>query len=131
MKAIATASVRSSDTAYRQDISTGGHALVADEPVSAGGQQAGPAPYDYLLASLGACTAITLQMYAERKGWKLDELRVELTLFKSSDGETRIDRVLHCSTELNEVQWQRLLNIAGKTPVTKTLLAGVAINTTH
>lgn len=131
MKAIANTSVRSSDTAYRQGINTAGHALVADEPINAGGQNAGPAPYDYLLASLGACTAITLQMYAERKGWQLDDLRVELTLFKNSEGETRIDRVLHCSAELDDVQWQRLLDIAGKTPVTKTLLAGVAITTTH
>lgn len=131
MKAIANASIRSADTAYRQDVSTAGYALVADEPASAGGQGAGPAPYDYLLASLGACTAITLQMYAERKGWQLDDLRVELTLFKNSEGETRIERVLHCASELDDTQWQRLLDIAGKTPVTKTLLAGVAINTTY
>lgn len=131
MKAIANASVRSSDTAYRQDVSTAGHALVADEPASAGGQGAGPAPYDYLLTGLGACTAITLQMYAEHKGWQLDDLRVELTLFKNAQGETRIDRVLHCTSELDEAQWQRLLDIAGKTPVTKTLLAGVAIDTRY
>jgi putative redox protein len=131
MKAIAHANVKSSDINYRQEISTAGRTLVADEPASAGGQDAGPAPYDYLLASLGTCTAITLRMYAEHKGWKLDDLRVELSLWKNREGETRIDRVLHCSTELDESQWQRLLDIAGKTPVTKTLLTGVAINTSY
>lgn len=79
----------------------------------------------------GAFTAITLQMYAERKGWQLEDLRVELTLFKNAEGETRIDRVLHCTSELDDTQWQRLLDIAGKTPVTKTLLAGVAIDTRY
>jgi len=131
MKTIANASVRSDDENYRQALVTGGHNLVADEPLSAGGQGAGPAPYDYLLASLGACTAITLQMYAQRKGWDLGDLRVELTLLKNREGETRIDRVLHVSAELDEAQWQRLLDIAGKTPVTQTLMAGVAITTTH
>lgn len=131
MKAIANVQVRSADIAYRQDMTTAGHTLVADEPKNAGGQDAGPAPYDYLLASLGACTAITLQMYAERKGWDLGDLHVELTLFKNREGETRIDRVLHVSTELDEAQWQRLLDIASKTPVTRTLQAGVTITTTR
>lgn len=102
---------------------------MADE--GAGGRDTGPAPYDYLLASLGACTAITLQMYAERKRWDLGDLCVELTLFKDREGETRIERVLHVSAELDDAQWQRLLDIADKTPVTKTLLAGMAITTTH
>lgn len=131
MKAIAHASVESSDKNYHQNITTAGRSFVADEPVSAGGQDAGPTPYDYLLTSLGACTAITLQMYAQHKGWELDDLRVELSLWKNREGETRIDRVLHTSSVLDESQWQRLLDIAGKTPVTKNLLAGVAINTSH
>lgn len=64
MKPIANARVQSSDAAYRQDITTGSHTLVNDEGVTAGGHDAGPAPYDYLLASLGAYTALTLDMYA-------------------------------------------------------------------
>ena len=131
MKVIANANVSAAATAYRQEIATGSHHLVADEPASAGGQGAGPAPYDYLLASLGACTAITLQMYAEKKGFELGNLRVELTLFKNREGDTRIERVLHSSAELSDHQRQRLLDIAGKTPVTKTLLAGVEISTQH
>jgi putative redox protein len=129
MKTIATATTRSTPVAYRQDISTGAHHLVADEPINAGGQDAGPAPYDLLLASLGACTAITLRMYADRKGWDLGTLRVELALLKNAAGETRIERVLHSSSALSDEQWSRILDIASKTPVTKTIQSGTPIVT--
>ncbi|TJY59309.1 OsmC family protein [Sinimarinibacterium sp. CAU 1509] len=130
MKQISSARVTSGDTAYRHDIVTGTHHLVADEPTDAGGADAGPAPYDLLLSSLGACTAITLRMYAERKQWPLGTLRVELQLFKNKEGETRIDRQLISEdSTLDEAQWQRLLEIAEKTPVTLTLKSGVPIQT--
>ena len=129
MKPIANANARISAIHYRTEIVTGAHGLVADEPVHAGGQDAGPAPYDYLLAGLGACTAITLRMYAEKKGWDLGELRVELTLLKNHEGETRIDRVLHSSAALSDEQWNRLLEVAAKTPVTKTIQTGAPIAT--
>ncbi|MBK6574950.1 MAG: OsmC family protein [Sandaracinaceae bacterium] len=130
MKAIATAGVTSSSVAYRQDIRTGNHTLVADEPPDHGGQDAGPAPYDLLLAALGACTSITLEMYAAKKGWRLGQLRVDLTFFKNREGESRIERVLHVTEPLDEEQWARLIDVAGKTPVTKTLLSGTPITTT-
>ncbi|MBK7150588.1 MAG: OsmC family protein [Sandaracinaceae bacterium] len=130
MKAIATAGVTSSSVAYRQDIRTGNHTLVADEPPDHGGQDAGPAPYDLLLAALGSCTAITLEMYAAKKGWRLGQLRVDLTFFKNREGESRIERVLHVTEPLDEEQWARLIDVAGKTPVTKTLLSGTPITTT-
>lgn len=129
MKAIAQATVQSTNVNYRQEISTEGHALIADEPVSGGGKNAGPAPYDYLLAGLGACTAITLRMYAERKGWDLGDLRVDLVLLKDREGETRIERTLHTNAPLSDEQWERLLEIAGKTPVTKTIQSGAPITT--
>jgi putative redox protein len=129
MKTIATATTRSTPVAYRQDIGLGVHQLIADEPINAGGQDAGPAPYDLLLASLGACTAITLRMYADRKGWDLGTLRIELALLKNAEGETRIERVLHSSNALNDEQWSRILDIASKTPVTKTIQAGAPIVT--
>lgn len=129
MKAVATATVRSAGANYRHDIETGSHRLVADEPTRAGGGNAGPAPYDLVLSGLGACTAITLQMYAQRKGWDLGELQVELTLHKNRDGDAAIQRVLHCSGSLDDAQWARLLEIAGKTPVTLTLQAGAPIST--
>ena len=130
MKAIATAGVTSSSVAYRQDIRTGNHTLVADEPPDHGGQDAGPAPYALLLAALGSCTAITLEMYAAKKGWRLGQLRVDLTFFKNREGESRIERVLHVTEPLDEEQWARLIDVAGKTPVTKTLLSGTPITTT-
>lgn len=129
MKTISTATAHSTSVNYRTEIQTGGRDLVADEPVSSGGQGAGPAPYDYLLAGLGACTDITLRMYAERKGWNIGELRVELTLLKNKEGEARIERVLRSSEALTDEQWERLLDIAGKTPVTKTILQGAPIAT--
>jgi putative redox protein len=129
MKAIAHADVRSDGAHYRHAIRTGAHALVADEPASAGGADAGPAPYDYLLAGLGACTAITLRMYAEKKGWELGELRVGLTLLKNREGDTAIERVLQASAPLDPAQWERLLDVAGKTPVTRTLQEGARIST--
>ena len=72
MKTLATATVRSTDTPYRQDIETRGFHLVGDEPP----EPAGPGPYDYFLTGLGMCTTITLQMYAERKGWDLGTVSV-------------------------------------------------------
>src|SRR3712207_5627819 len=65
-------------SSYRTELQVRGHAFVADEPASVGGGDSGPTPYDYLLASLGACTAMTLRMYATRKGWPLEEAVVHL-----------------------------------------------------
>ncbi len=127
MKEIARTSVSSAEIAYRQDIRSGRHTLVADEPARVGA--AGPAPYELLLASLGACTAITLRMYAERKQWNIGRLTVELQLLKNKEGETRIDRQLASDAALDDAQWQRLLEIAEKTPVTLTLKAGATIQT--
>jgi putative redox protein len=68
-------------------------------------------------------------MYAERKGWDLGELRVELVLLKNHEGDTRIERTLRTDAALSDEQWERLLDIAGKTPVTKTIQAGAPITT--
>jgi len=122
----ATATIR--ETRYKVAISTGGHALTADEGPALGGQDAGPAPYDLLLASLGACTSITLKMYAERKGWDLRALSVDLKLRKEGE-RTHIDRVLHVTGALNAEQRARLADIAERTPVTLTLKAGADILT--
>lgn len=131
MKQIASASTQAHAVHYKTLIKTGNHQLISDEPTHAGGQDAGPAPYDYILAGLGACTSITLTMYAERKGWNLGELSIDLTLQKDHDGNTFIERVLHSTATLTDAQWQKLLEIAGKTPVTKTLLQSSKISTQH
>ena len=113
---------------YKVAITTGAHALTADEGPALGGQDAGPAPYDLLLAGLGACTAITLKMYAERKGWDLGTLSVDLKLRKEAD-RTHIHRTLHIEGALDAEQRARLADIAERTPVTLTLKAGADILT--
>ncbi|HEX7045351.1 MAG TPA: OsmC family protein [Burkholderiales bacterium] len=89
---------------------------------------AAPTPFDYLLAALGACTSITLWMYAERHGWDLGTLTVTLD-FVREDGADRIEREVACTAPLDETQRVRLLEICERTPVTAALRAGVAIET--
>ncbi|GJI87238.1 OsmC family protein [Duganella hordei] len=115
---------------YRTTLEVGGHALVADEPERNGGANAGPAPYDYLLAGLGACTAITLRMYADRKQWPLDAVDVSLHL-SHDDGALVVKRTLAFSGALLPEQKSRMAEIAEKTPVTLTLKAGVRIDTSY
>jgi putative redox protein len=114
---------------YAQTIRVGKHTLVADEPPAFGGADAGPAPYQLLLASLAACTAITLRMYADRKGWELGAIHVDLVMTRENDVET-IARSIHVSPALTDEQRTRLAEIAQKTPVTKTLLRSTQIPTT-
>jgi len=111
---------------YRTEIDVGPHHLVADEPPALGGQAVGPAPYDLLLAGLGACTAITLRMYADRKGWPLESLEVGLRLHGQE--ERRIARTLTIAG-LDDEQKARLADIAERTPVTLTLKNGLPIDT--
>jgi uncharacterized OsmC-like protein len=122
--------------AYRTDISVGRHRLVADEPVAVGGADAGPSPYDLMLAGLGACTGMTLEMYAKRKGWPLEEVTVRLRhgrvhaldeahLGESSGKVDRVERELVLEGPLDADQRARLLEIANKCPVHRTLEAGV------
>jgi putative redox protein len=87
----------------------------------------GPAPFGYYLASLSACTAITLRMYAERKGWNLGEFRAELALGFDDEGKVHVHRTLHSGQTLSDEQWQRLLEIVANTPVTKAMHEGAVI----
>jgi uncharacterized OsmC-like protein/alpha-beta hydrolase superfamily lysophospholipase len=115
-----------------QEIHAGRHVLLADEPAGVGDDY-GPTPYDLLLASLGACTAMTLQLYAERKGWPLTHVSVQLRHERvhandSRDCETpscrieRIERIVNVAGPLSEEQRQRLLEIAERCPVHRTLM---------
>lgn len=115
---------------YITQIEVGGRALTADEPARNGGQGAGPAPYDYLLASLGACTTITLRMYADRKQWPVSAVDVALHLTHAEDGSLLIRRTLTISGDIDAAQQARMAEIAEKTPVTLTLKAGLRIDTT-
>src|SRR2546430_13474768 len=115
---IATATVTSEETPYGVRINTGGHALRGDEPVDHGGADTGPAPFGLLLSGLGACTAITLRMYAERKKWPLSGVDVELR-YVVKDKHTRwIDRSVTVHG-VDDEQRARLAEIAEKTPVTR------------
>jgi putative redox protein len=125
---------------YGQRITAGGHQLVADEPAAIGGADSGPTPYDLLLAGLGACTAITVRMYADRKGWPLRQTTVRLRhrRIHASDCascETRIgqldqiERELQFEGELTDEQRARLLDIAERCPVHRTLHSEVLVST--
>ena len=126
----ATTATGTNTERYQVVLRAGHHELVADEPTGMGGDDAGPAPFGLVLAGLAACTAITLRMYAERKGWLLGDIRVELSLSGEPGEGQEIARTLHLSGDLDDDQRSRLLDIAGKTPVTKSLKAGMAIPTT-
>lgn len=125
---MARVQVRSSEK-YVQQIDAREHRLSADEGEALGGSDSGPNPYELLLSGLGACTSITLRMYAERKGWDLGEIQVGLHFYRDDAGKEYIDRTLTCSGDLSEEQRQRLLEIAAKTPVTNTVRQGTPIAT--
>jgi putative redox protein len=127
-------------TSLRQHLRDGRHELVADEPEAAGGTDAGPSPYELLLMSLGACTSMTLRLYAQRKGWPLEAVRVTLKHDRihaedCRDCETkagkidRIDRAIEMTGPLSDEQRGRLLEIADKCPVHKTLTSEIKIVT--
>lgn len=118
-------------TNYTTEIIAKGFKLICDEPVADGGQGAGPAPYDFILAGLAACTLMTLRMYAERKGWDIGELDLHLSLGKDEEKRTHIHRTLKTNASLSDEQWTRLLEICAKTPVTLTLAQGSTITTSH
>lgn len=133
--------VRIGQDGYTSDVTASGHRFLADEPASVGGDDKGPSPYDLLLASLGACTAMTLRMYADRKGWALHGATVELSHSRvhardceeceSAEGMiTRIERRLSIEGDLTDEQRGRLLEIAERCPVHKTLQGEVRISTT-
>ncbi|BEV11308.1 OsmC family protein [Asticcacaulis sp. DW145] len=116
-------------TDFLTTIDTGGRRLNADEPEALGGGNAGFAPYDLLLASLAACTCITLRMYAARKGWPLEAIDVELHHTKD-DKRSKITRVLTLTGALDDAQRARLAEVVERTPVTLTLKEGADIATT-
>jgi putative redox protein len=126
---VATATVSGEDQPYGVRIDTGGHALRGDEPVAHGGADSGPAPFGLLLSGLGACTAITLRMYAERKKWPLTDVRVELKYVKADRDNGWIERSVTVAG-VDEEQRARLAEVAEKTPVTKVIRAGSEIRTT-
>ena len=115
---------------YAQNISAAGHELTSDEPERRGGTNTGAPPFELLLSSLGACTAITLRMYSDRKQWALGKIDVKLRLLREGDGPLRIERKIAVGETIDSEQQEKLLEIADKTPVTRALAPGVPIQTT-
>lgn len=103
--------------AFQVSVRTGDHSFLMDEPVEYGGLSTGPSPFDMLSAALGACTLMTMKLYARRKGWTLDPLSVRVSHHKGSPGERdRFERVLELGPVTDE-QRDGLLRIAGRCPV--------------
>jgi putative redox protein len=119
-----TAHIGSTD--FQVVLDDGKHTWLADEPESIGGGDRGPTPVSLLLSSLGACTSITLKMYAQRKGWPLTDVHVALAMQTGDDGST-IDRQIVLSGELSAEQRERLLQIANACPVHKILTRSITI----
>ena len=124
----ATAHIATGD-AYATTIKVAGRTLIADEPEDNGGKDAGLAPYDFLLSALASCTAITLRMYANHKGWPLRRVDVALHFYRDGDKEI-IDRIVTLDGDFSVEQLERLAQVTERTPVTKTLKQGVTIATT-
>src|ERR1700704_4812706 len=125
---------------FQQTVAVGPHRMLADEPVAAGGQDSGPGPYDFVLAGLGACTSMTMRMYADRKSLPVERITVTLKHSKihaadCAECETRegmldqIDRVISIEGSLDDDQRKRLMEIADKCPVHRTLTSEIRIVT--
>lgn len=130
--------VRGTAAGFHQQITSGKHRFDADEPVSVGGKDAAPTPYDYLLAGLGSCTSMTVGMYARRMKWPLDEVTVAMRHSRihardCEDCETkegmldRIEMEIDLKGQLSEVQRAKLMEIAHKCPVHRTMTKEIQI----
>jgi len=124
---ISTAVVREAGTStFYNAVETEGHAFVMDEPESMGGTNIGPAPFSLIAAALGACTNMTLRMYADLKQLPLDEVDTEVTHSPLAEGH-HFQRIITLTGALTDTQKQRLLEIANKCPVHQLLVSGAAV----
>jgi uncharacterized OsmC-like protein len=132
--------VRGSADGYAQSIRAGLHELASDEPLDQGGSDTGPSPYELIAAALGACTSMTLGMYARHKQWPLDAVSIRIRHSRihasdCADCETkeekldRIDREIQLTGNLTDEQRAKLLEMADKCPVHRTLTTGMQIHT--
>jgi putative redox protein len=104
------------------DVKAGDHTIAVDEPAASGGQDLGPSPQELLAASLASCTAVTMEMYAQRKGWDTKGLAVDVEYTPAERGcPTKFELVLHMPARLDEAQIEKLSVIAAKCPVHRTL----------
>ena len=113
---------------YKTELITSGHYLIADEPLEKKATNLGPAPHEFLLAALASCTAITLRMYADRKKWSIDQIKVNVTS-ETINEKTIFKREISFEGTLDDLQHERLLQIANSCPVHKVLTNAIEINT--
>jgi putative redox protein len=113
---------RTNGDGFQHDLEIRTHHVTADEPEDSGGDDSGPSPQELLAASLASCTAITIEMYAKRKGWDIGELAVDVDYEPAQRGSpTKFEMVVKLPKELPEEQRERLMQIAAKCPVHRTL----------
>lgn len=129
MAVIANAQVQTLKQPWAGQVISGKHLLMTDKSESFGGQDQGLAPYDFMCVGLISCTMITLRMYAQHKGIEFGEFTVEADFKANKEGEEWIERRLHFVELLSEELKKKVLDICEKTPVTKTLLRSLKINT--
>ena len=126
----AVGSTESTAAKYRVDVRVGAHQLIADEPVVAGGGDLGPSPFGLVVSGLAACTATTLRKYAERKGWAITMIEVDVRYDVDVDGRRVFERTITVPVGLTKEQRARLAEIAERTPVTLAIRDGTPITTT-
>jgi putative redox protein len=113
----------------RHDVRVRSHTITADEPREHGGDDAGPSPQELLAASLASCSAVTMEMYARRKGWNIDGLRVDCEYTPAERGHpTQFKLVMRMPAHLSEEQVERLASISARCPVHRTLEGEVAFD---
>jgi uncharacterized OsmC-like protein len=127
-------------TGFRTEVVARSHTLTADEPLGFGGTDSGPTPYEFLLTALGGCTAMTLRIYADRKGWPLKQATVSVRQARPHEpdcercatnavGIERIERRIELVGPLSEDQRSRLMSVADRCPVHQTFARGITVET--
>lgn len=122
--------IETGESVFAVDITVSGHAIKGDEPVDAGGKNLGPAPYDLLLAALGECTAMTVRWYAKRENWPLKKVEVNMTHHKEDKKDIFTKEIIISGDALSDEQRKKLIEVAAKCPVQRTLEGTPVIKTT-
>ena len=121
--------IETGESVFAVDIEVSGHSIKGDEPVEAGGANLGPAPYDLLLAALGECTAMTVRWYAKQKDWPLEKVEVKISHQKIDKVDNFEKEIIVHGANLTDEQRKKLIEVAAKCPIQRTLEGDVVIRT--